>query len=265
MKAKLIKVLTALILPFTFIGLLMLLSTLPLRFFNVYDIGGIVITLVALGLTFIFLTKKGKSFKDVGLYLEGKTPIRFSLGFLSGSFITVVMLAIVVNFSSLEFVYSEGSSLLQVCFWLMIFFPLAFMEELIFRGYAFLEINKTVGLWPAQIILAILFAWYHDFTGATFFNQLLGPGVWALIFGIAAVWSKGLAFPIGLHMAINVVLALVGLKDERHAIWNLEYPTGTTEVLKAQTDTIGLYMQICILAIGIILTEYYRRNKRKID
>jgi hypothetical protein len=111
--------------------------------------------------------------------------------------------------------------------------------------------------------MAILFAWYHDFTGVTLLNQLLGPGTWALIYGVSAVWSKGLAFPTGLHMAINVVLALVGQKDSRHAIWNLEYTTEITPVLRAQTEHIGLIMQLCILLIGIILTEYFRRKKPK--
>ena len=68
-------------------------------------------------------------------------------------------------------------------------------------------------------------------------------------FSSTAVWSKGLAFPTGLHMAINVVLALVGQKDSRHAIWNLEYTTEITPVLRAQTEHIGMIMQLCILLI----------------
>lgn len=124
----------------------------------------------------------------------------------------VLMLFIVLNFTGLELIYNTNSNVASTLFWMLAFFPLAFREEIIFRGYAFIKINKNIGLWPAQILTAILFAWYHDFTGATFFNQLLGPGVWASIYGIAAVWLKGLAFPTGLHMALNVVLASVGQK-----------------------------------------------------
>jgi hypothetical protein len=93
----------------------------------------------------------------------------------------------------------------------------------------------------------------------------LGPSVWALIFGVTAIWSKGLAFPIGLHMAINVLLALVGQKDARHDIWNLEYSNAVTPELTSETDTIGLAMQIVVLLIGIALTEYFRRKERKIS
>jgi hypothetical protein len=66
-------------------------------------------------------------------------------------------------------------------------------------------------------------------------------------------------------MAINVVLAIVGQKDDRHTIWTLEYSTEVTQVSTSQADTIGVILQICILVIAILLTEYYRRNKLKIN
>jgi membrane protease YdiL (CAAX protease family) len=265
MKTKVIQVLAALILPISFILILISINTLPLNSIalGTYDLGSILMTIIALIITYVASKKDEKSFKDIGLKFERKTPIRFVIGFLIGAFVTVLILAIVIAFSSVEIIYNNDASIPNVIFWLLVFFPLAFMEEIIFRGYAFMKINKNIGLWPAQILTALLFAWYHDFTGATFLNQLMGPGIWALIYGIAAVWSKGLALPTGLHMAINVVLALVGQKDERHAIWNLDYVTDITPLLQKQADNIGLLTQIIILVIGIILTENYRRKKAK--
>lgn len=263
MKNKFIQTLSALILPISFILILVLLNTIPLTNINKYGTGSIIITIIAIIITFIALKIDQKTFRQIDFYLDRKTPIRFSIGFVLGLTITIVMLVIIINFSSIEIKYNENANIQTVLFWLLAFFPLAFMEEIIFRGYAFSKIYKNIGIWPAQILMAILFAWYHDFTGLTFLNQLLGPGIWALIYGIAAVWSKGLALPTGLHMAINVVLALVGEKDSRHAIWNLEYTTEITPIIKAQTESIGLAMQITILITGIILTEYYRRSKLK--
>ncbi|MBL4905531.1 MAG: CPBP family intramembrane metalloprotease [Flavobacteriaceae bacterium] len=228
-----------------------------------YGLGGIIMTCIAILITFIAIKKDKKTFKDIGFQLERKTPVRFTIGFFVGILITIIMLIIIICFSNIELIYNVNSNIPSVLFWLLAFFPLAFMEEIIFRGYAFTKINKALGLWPAQILLALLFAWYHDFTGLTFYNQLLGPGIWALIYGIAVVWSKGLAFPTGLHMAINVVLALVGQKDDRHALWNLEYANEITPALRAQTENIGLLMQISILMFAIVLTEHYRRNKLK--
>lgn len=265
MKNKFIKALSALILPIGFIGVLFILNTLPLVPISQYGLGSILITGLALLMTYWALKKDTKTFKDIGFHWERKTPLRFTVGFLIGTCITAFMLAVVIQFSSIKLVYNTNSNILSISLWLLAFLPLALMEEVIFRGYAFIKIHKTVGIWPAQILLAILFAWYHDFTGLTFFGQLMGPGVWALIYGIAAVWSKGLALPTGLHMAINVILAIVGQKDGRHAIWNITYTPEVTPALSAQTATIGMIMQLCILLIGIVLTEWYRRNTLKIQ
>lgn len=263
MKNKFIQTLSALILPISFIIILIILNAFPMPVLSIYGFGAIFVTSIAILITYLFLKKDKKSFKDIGLRLEMKTPKRFILGFFIGIFITSIMLTFVISFSNIELTHNTNSNTPLALLWLLIFLPLAFMEELIFRGYAFVQINKKIGLWPAQIVLALLFAYYHDFTGLTFFNQLLGPGIWALIFGITAVWSKGLAFPTGLHMAINVVLALVGEKDDKFSIWTMEYATEVTPVLKEQAENIGLIMQICILVIAIILTEFYRRNSLK--
>lgn len=256
-----VKILSALLLPISFIVVLMLSNFIPLTPIDKYGLGSIIITGIALIMTYLVLKKNKTTFRTIGLRWEKKTPLRFAAGYFSGIIITALILAITIHFSNLELRYIPNQNILSVLFWLLAFLPLAFMEELIFRGYAFIKMERDFGIWPAQIVLALLFAWYHDFTGLTLLNQLLGPGTWALIFGIAAAWTRGLAFPTGLHMAINVVLAMVGQKDDRHAIWNIEYTTEITPALSNQAETIGMLMQIGILLIAIILTEYYRRNK----
>ncbi len=264
MKTKFMQILSALMLPISFIMILMILNALPFIPLSRYGFGGVLLTAVALSLTYIATKKDKTTFKKIDFSLEPKTPIRFAFGFFIGFIITIIMLVIIIKFSSLEINFNKETHIPTVLFWLLAFFPLAYMEEIIFRGYTFTKVYNNYGIWPAQILFALLFTWYHDFTGATFFNQLLGPGIWAFIYGITAIWSKGIAFPTGIHMAINVVLALAGQKDERHTLWNLEFSEEITPLLKNQTDNIGLIMQLVILIIAILLTEYYRKKKLKL-
>lgn len=263
MKNKIIQILSALILPLIFIGILIILNGFPMMSISKYGLGGILLTIVALLITYAAIKKDKKTFSDIGFRWVRKTPIRFTGGFIIGILITVLMLIIMISFTDLEINYNVNSNVPSVLFWLLAFFPLAYMEEIIFRGYAFTKITKSWGLWPAQIVLALFFTWYHDVTGLTFFNQLLGPGIWALIYGISAIWSKGIAFPTGLHMAINVVLALVGDKDNKPGLWTIDFTKEITPDVLTQTERMGLLLQLIILVIGIILTEYYRRNKLK--
>ena len=170
------------------------------------------------------------------------------------------MLVVLIACSALEMNLNQNIDMYAVGIGVLPVFLLAYMEEVIFRGYAFSKVHKQLGIWPAQILLGLLFVWYHDFTGATFFQQLLGPGVWALLFGLVTLRSNGIAYATGLHMALNVIQGFVGLKENREAIWSLEYSQSITTELQSQTETIGISLQIMVLLIGIILTETYRRN-----
>ncbi|WP_111685429.1 CPBP family intramembrane glutamic endopeptidase [Winogradskyella tangerina] len=263
MKTKFIKLSSALLLPISFILILILLSVLPFSSVSKYGFGGVLITVIALIVSFFALRIDGKSLKEGGFSMNARTPLKFAYGFLIGSVIALVMIGIILNFSSLGISLNEDLDLSSLPLWFAGIFILAFMEEVIFRGYAFAKIYKNYGIWPAQILLALLFAWYHDFSGASFFVQLLGPGVWAFVFGLAAIYSKGIALPTGLHMALNVVLALVGLKENREGVWNLEYAIEPTSEMIQQTETIGMLLQVLILVIALLLTEKLRRKKQK--
>jgi len=111
--------------------------------------------------------------------------------------------------------------------------------------------------------MAILFAYYHDTSGATLHWQLLGPGIWGIVYGIYAVTSKGISMPTGIHMAANIVLALLGTKDSVYAIWNLELVAPNMEAAESHANTVGIFLQIALLIFAIILTEHHIRTNKK--
>ena len=112
------------------------------------------------------------------------------------------------------------------------------------------------------IITSILFAYYHDISGATFFSQLLGPGIWGIIYGLAAFWSKGVAVPTGVHIGANFSLSVLGLRETNRAIWMVDYPSEVTESIQAHTEMIGLIVQLFLLLFGIVMTEWYLRRRK---
>ena len=260
MKTQFIKASYAFLVPVIFIGILAVLSVFPLNAVSKYGVGGILVTVIALALTYVAVKLNKTTFKAINFYLDNRTPFRFLSGFIVGALIIGLMLVVLITCSALEINSNQNVDMYAVAIGLIPVFLLAYMEEVIFRGYAFFKVHKHLGIWPAQILLGLLFVWYHDFTGATFFQQLLGPGVWALLFGLVTLRSNGIAYATGLHMALNVIQGFVGLKENREAIWSLEYVQSITPELQSQTETIGISLQIIVLFVGIILTEKYRRN-----
>ena len=83
-----------------------------------------------------------------------------------------------------------------------------------FRGYALWNSNYAIGPWKALLIVTFIFILEHIAGGMTAGQAIAGAGAGALLFGIAALRTKGLALPIGLHAAWNFGQWLLGFKDE---------------------------------------------------
>lgn len=223
---------------------------------------GILGTISAFIVTWAFLKNEKKSFKEIGLIWETGTLFRFIKGILIGTLLFIAILFTLLSFTELEIEKNKTEISYWGMFIFLAFIPLAFMEEIAFRSYPFLKLNKTFGLWATQIIVAIAFALYHIISGWDVQAAFLGPGIWAFIFGLAAVWSGGIAVPTGIHVALNILQILTGMKGDQNSLWILKYKEGTPENLIAKTDTVGLATQLIVFICAVAMTEFYIRKKK---
>lgn len=107
--------------------------------------------------------------------------------------------------------------------------PLALLmllpEELVFRGYAFRQLQALWGARVALVLSSLAFGVYHvlgsgDWAmGAAF--RFVMPVVGGLVFGYALLRTGGLAMPIGLHLGGNwIQSSILGLGREPGAtLW----------------------------------------------
>lgn len=221
----------------------------------VYGIGG---TLAALGLTWLFIRFEQLSFSDYGLTWQSATITRFIKGFLIGTGIFVIIIFLMICFGGLS-IHLSGNWNPVSSFWYLSIIPLALMEELAFRGYPFIKLNKAFGLPLTQLIVALAFAIYHIVTGWDITVALLGPGIWAFVFGLGAAWSKGIALPTGIHVALNLSQQVVGMKDGKAgSVWILSENQSAALI---PADTVGIICQVLAGVVAIILTIWYTRKK----
>lgn len=80
-------------------------------------------------------------------------------------------------------------------------------EELLFRGFLFQRLLAGLGVWPAQLIIAGLFALTHSDAlrelGDRAYLATANIFLASLLFGFAYLRTRSLALPLGLHFAAN--------------------------------------------------------------
>lgn len=228
---------------------------------------GVFGSVIALVITFLFLKLDKKSWGDYLLSPNKKTLLRFAIGSGTGLALASIMFLSQAWFSGLDISFTNAT-IGQFLWFSLSLIPLAFMEELAFRSYAFIKLKQTYGIWIAQISISILFALYHYIGGWSLTASILGPGVWSFAFGLLALKSNGISLPTGFHFGLNLALAVIGNKYWIPGLINLEFADTPTEAMLKSNEYFGGVLQLAVFAVLIILTYRYNRNihgKKKLN
>ncbi len=222
---------------------------------------GIIGTAAAFVTTVLFLKFDKKQFSDIGLTFERNTVKKFFVGVITGVLIMGLLAASVVHFSNVEVDVNPNSNLLHFLLVTAPLLPLAFMEELAFRSYPLEILKDKAGLRLSLIITSILFALYHIANGWTIASSFYGPAVWGLVFGLAAIYSRGIAMPTGIHYAANLTTASLGSKNTTGNIWIVRQPDSPS-LNDGGTDWLTILPSFALLLFAIICIEVYIRRTK---
>ncbi len=206
-----------------------------------------------------FLKKDGQSFPDPWINPDHYTLGRFFFGFGIGLTILLLTTGLLIYLLPLKLVWVKNSNWLSVLAWSSALVFCAFHEELGFRSYFLKRLQKQKGIWVSQGIIAIAFALYHIAGGQDVLNSLLSTSLWSVIFGLAAVYSRGLAFSTGIHAASTVGQAVLGMKIQEgfNAILTLQ----PTRIMPANVPAVVLASQALVLLVVIVLFGMLAKKK----
>jgi hypothetical protein len=221
---------------------------------------GVIGTLAAFLTSFLFLKFDKKQFSDIGLFFQRNTVVKFFAGVIAGCIIMGLLAISVLYFSNVTIEVNPGSNFLHFLLVTLPLIPLAFMEELGFRAYPLEVLKNKIGIRLSIIITSILFALYHIANGWTIASSFSGPAIWGLIYGLAAIYSKGIAMPTGIHYAANLVTSAFGAANNTVSIWTIKQSnTSTTKYQRIDWTTI--LPSLALLVFAIICLELYMRRK----
>jgi membrane protease YdiL (CAAX protease family) len=213
-----------------------------------------------LGLTVILLKRERRTASDIGLQPDLGSIRRFAAGVLIGCAIYAVMiLAISLIAGPIRVTPVDSPAASLILLTLATYLALSIMEELGFRGYPLRTLVPVTGRWAAQAVVALAFALSHVLYGWSWDTALLGVLPNAILFGVVALVSGGLAMPIGLHAAINVARWAAG-ETSSPGFWQMgiDTPDSTATSLRAALTGAA----VTLLASLVIWSWSTRRGSR---
>jgi hypothetical protein len=184
----------------------------PLPFVTATCVVGAVSSALTFLLTWTFTRWDGGPLTEVGAAITSHSPLRFFTGFVIGMAVLATQVAFLLVDGHVRWVVGPrlpfGTVVIAFCGFVL----LALREELAFRGYPFFRLNSVWGMLPAFLCMILIFGLEHFAAGWTL-GRALGTIGGAVLFGVAALATRGLAVPIGLHAAFNFGQWALGLKE----------------------------------------------------
>lgn len=157
--------------------------------------------------SFICVRLEKRSFRDLGFRPERLWLLELLAGTLGGILLILVTALLVLWLGGFhwERVPAVGTRQLLLAAWA--FLGVAFMEEMMSRGYPFQRLVEGAGTWVGQLVFAAMFALMHwgnpGMHGATKAWATLNIALAAILLGFCYLRTKSLALPIGVHLGWN--------------------------------------------------------------
>lgn len=218
----------------------------------------IVTIAITYGFTILFVKWERLQLKDVGVIANNMTFKKVVIGFGIGLFMTMLQPAFVLLFGHYKIALAPSFSFYTILFYFTLYILVAIREELAFRGYPLFSLNYRFGLLTAQIIILIIFSLEHVAGGMTWFQAFIGAGTGALLFGLAALKTNGIALPIGLHAAWNFGQWCLGFKKETGILQGI-----TDKGFENIVERNAWIAYLLIMTIALVFFYFYKPTEEQ--
>lgn len=214
-------------------------------------------TILTFILILLFLKWEKFNPNNAGI-IPGKYSIsRFLCGYIIGFGMAVLQVLIVLSYGHIQFKLVPKISIIDILSPLLLYFLVACREELAFRSYSLRSLNVVLGPILALIIIGIIFIIEHVLGGMTWEMAILGSGTGAILFGVCALKTKGLALSLGLHSAWNFGQWIFGFKN-KPGVWQAVVEKG----YESKIEEVGLAAFLFVMGIAIAGVCFYYRNSK---
>lgn len=214
-----------------------------------------------------FLYRKfldGRSFNSLGFDVKG-----YSNEAMLGLFVPVAMLGagtlILVGLGHLKFIgVGFSPDLLKALSFLA---AVAFVEEVIFRGYLLNNLMQSMNRWIALLITAALFALVHSANPGANILPVINVFAAGMLLGVNYIYTKNLWFSILFHFAWNMYQGpILG-----YEVSGMEMATVIEQSIEGPTVITGgafgfegsvICLALIIITAALLATAFSKRYNR---
>lgn len=204
-------------------------------------------------LTVLFVKWDKITLSEIGVRPGRLTLKRLFYGFIIGLLLAILQALIVMGFGHLKLIMSPNFNWGTIVFYLFFYGLIAVREELVFRSYLLRTLDYKFKAVFALSVMIILFIFEHILSGMSWKMSIIGSGLGGLLFGIAALKTKGIALPIALHASWNFGQWITGFKNQS-GIWNAVVDKG----YEIQTENIGLAAFVLVMVSAVYILSSRR-------
>ena len=207
----------------------------PLLFWT----GGYMVGIAATGLLAATITNvlclkiyAHRGIAAIGLASDKASLTNLGLGCLGGMGAAAVVLGgpLLVGVAHIVRDPASQTGVTSFCFLSVLLLFGSAGEELLFRGFGFQVLLRTVGAWTTILPVGVIFAALHAGNPNATSLALVNTAGFGVLFGYAFLRSHDIWLPIGLHFGWNFTLPLFGVNvsglNMRLTPFNMKWSTG---------------------------------------
>lgn len=213
-------------------------------------------SLLTFGLIISFAKWEKLTLPEIGIGFESGSVLRFAGGFGLGVAMVLVQAVITTMFAKVTFVLSSDISLLDISLSLVLYLLVAVREELVFRTYMLRNMSNLTSPLVALITITIVFILEHVIAGVSWKMSVVGSGFGGILFGLAALKTRGIALPLGIHFAWNFSQWMLGFKNDT-GVWREVVTRGA----ESSAENVALLGFTVAMSLGIFCVLIVVRRK----
>jgi membrane protease YdiL (CAAX protease family) len=155
---------------------------------------------------------EGRKLSDIGFHWSPASQWNLALGLTGGAASAFLVLAAPLVFRAASMRPSAThENLLGRLIWITLFLILgAAGEEILFRGYGFQVLLRSIGPFTTILPVGVLFGLLHSSNPHASNLGLINTAGFGILFGYAFLRSRDLWLPFGLHFGWNFTLPFFG-------------------------------------------------------